>query len=720
MKKMRFKQAITILAILLLIVGACTEKDYFGEIQEEGKSPFGEDVKVSASFNWQAVKKTPVKVIPLSQFGNNYNYEISIYDYNPYNENAKLLTQGYASTAVPFTDKLVLPGYTTSFFVKQSMEDTAGTLHTMVKEITLEDGILLCDFTNEGYPEEVEAAESTRSIHKAPKQPTDINVPSNATVITGSSFATQRNGVYVLPEGSNFTGQFNWSDCRNTTIYIMGTFSPSNIMELNNSAHMYIGPNASVTTSQFTINSGARIENQGSFTSNMFMIAGPSNDLKNYGQIEVQTLSVPANAEIKNYCYLTATTANLQNCNNVILGPDSYTGFGDIKLTNTEFKVQEHAILDVSGEAFFISRNSLKANPNKAKGLVKMNRVKAYWGGLSVKGTLEVYIKTPHNYNSHYIKFDKKVNLVNSEEDTMVIDPTGCNGSGNNSSLPPIDPNPTPGYPLTVVNETAYTYLFEDLWPYLGDFDMNDLIMSVNTAYDLSDATHVSALRITAKIFAVGSARRTACAIQLDGIAANAVESVTDLEGTRSFSNNTFSIASNGIENNQTYAVIPITENAHKDLRNEDRYLPTNTYMNEEFYSPKTYTVEIKFASNRVTKEEISQTNFNVFVVQNVLRNMRRKEIHLSGYNPSDLASSDYFNKGDDRSRIKPYTSANNLVWGILVANTIEAFQHAQERIIIQKAFPLFVDWITTQEEASQSWYLQENANDDYLYTKTE
>lgn len=720
MRKITLNLASLVMCCSLLFV-ACQEKDFFGEIQEEGKTPFTEEVKVPSSFNWQAIKKVQLKVIPLSRFGDSYNYEITVYDRNPYSENAKTISKGYASTAKYFTAELTVPDYLTAVFVKQSMEDTSGEKHTMVKEMTLNGKEIICDFTNESYPAEEEAAAApTRSMSPAiNKAPTNISVPSNAQEITGSNFSTQKNGIYVLSVGNSFTGNFNWSDCQNTRIYIMGDFSPSNAMELNNSARMYIGPDGSVTATHFRINSSARIENQGKFKVDTFRMGGPSNALTNYGQMELQTFTVPSNAEIKNYCYINTSTLSLESCKNVILGTESYTGTDNFTMNNTELKIEENAILDIRNNSLFISNNSIKASPNKAEGLVKINTVTAYWKGLNVKGTLQVYFKTPNNYNSNYIKFDNKVNIVNNESETLSINPSGCNGKGNNTATNLINPNPSPQYPITVVNETSYTYLIEDLWPYLGDFDMNDVVVSVKTAYDLTDENYISNLKITTTLHAVGSARLTGVAIQLDKISSNLVQSVTDIEGTRTFETNTYSIAANGIEAAQTKAVIPILDDAHKALTGQNNNIPTNTYMDATYYTPITNTVEISFTPNSVTKDQITPTDLNVFIIESVLSPTRRKEVHLSGYAATDLANPDYFDKGDDRSStVKSYTTANNLVWGMMVANTTETFIHTQEKVLMQKAFPLFIDWITTNSDASKAWYLRENANEDYLYIR--
>lgn len=82
---------------------------------------------------------------------------------------------------------------------------------------------------------------------------------------------------------------------------------------------------------------------------------------------------------------------------------------------------------------------------------------------------------------------------VMSASQTTVITENGCNG-GKDPVNP--DPEPEPDEYENVPGRT-YTYCFEDNWPYLGDYDMNDVvIVSRIDRMTSKDGSKVSALTI--------------------------------------------------------------------------------------------------------------------------------------------------------------------------------------------------------------------------------
>ena len=84
-----------------------------------------------------------------------------------------------------------------------------------------------------------------------------------------------------------------------------------------------------------------------------------------------------------------------------------------------------------------------------------------------------------------------------------------CGGyyySGNEGDPDPEDPEKP-----DVEDKTVYTYAFEDQWPAYGDFDMNDIVVSIDKMTATNDNKKLS---IKGHIRAVGSSRKTGVGIQ--------------------------------------------------------------------------------------------------------------------------------------------------------------------------------------------------------------
>ena len=72
-----------------------------------------------------------------------------------------------------------------------------------------------------------------------------------------------------------------------------------------------------------------------------------------------------------------------------------------------------------------------------------------------------------------------------------------------------------------------YTYCFEDGWPWIGDYDMNDVV--VVTGIDRlvnKESGKVGSIRINWELKAASAAHLNAFAVQLDKVAASQVASV--------------------------------------------------------------------------------------------------------------------------------------------------------------------------------------------------
>ncbi|UZJ65398.1 LruC domain-containing protein [Sphingobacterium sp. KU25419] len=171
-------------------------------------------------------------------------------------------------------------------------------------------------------------------------------------------------------------------------------------------------------------------------------------------------------------------------------------------------------------------------------------------------------------WNTYYV-INSPAKLVAYDKSTVVIAGTSCNAGGNNAP----GGNPT-DQTVTEVNLGTYSYAFEDNWPNKGDYDMNDFVVDMNIT-KLQNATNkVTKVVLKGKLRSVGASKRLAAAVQLDGVTAGNVKSVTyskkDLVGAN------LKLSANGTETGQTNAVVAIVDDAHKAFGVSDtRFIST-------------------------------------------------------------------------------------------------------------------------------------------------
>ena len=157
-------------------------------------------------------------------------------------------------------------------------------------------------------------------------------------------------------------------------------------------------------------------------------------------------------------------------------------------------------------------------------------------------------------------------------KNTVSIPESECS-DGYNGGTP--TPPTNPEFPIEVEDNKNYTYLFEDQWPLYGDYDMNDIVLTIQKRKIYTNKENkVTKFELSIDLSAAGATKSIGAAIMLDNVPANAITQPVE------FSDNTlaknFNLNNNNIENGQDYTVIPLFDDAHKVL-GRDRYEQINT-----------------------------------------------------------------------------------------------------------------------------------------------
>jgi LruC domain-containing protein len=290
-------------------------------------------------------------------------------------------------------------------------------------------------------------------------------------------------------------------------------------------------------------------------------------------------------------------------------------------------------------------------------------------------------------------------------------------------------------YPLTVTESgvslsyypsaSGYTsFAFEDLYPDLGDFDMNDVLMNVRITEFVKNG-QVIRLKFEGKLAALGASYRNGFAIQLDGvdpaaIKGDSIELIVNnqrefypvLESGQSravliASNNLWSIVQPGEADCRYFRV---EEGCGTESRpNWSMIVPFITPVATGSMPPKPYDPFIfatpgTYHGNTVTAATNGQPG-------------RKLEIHLKNKVPSDSFETGIFGLAKDASNVELqhlFQTADGIPWAIEIPID---WRHPKEGVNLLQAYPQFFDFAADSSgQTNPQWYLPQNADSTLIY----
>ncbi len=248
---------------------------------------------------------------------------------------------------------------------------------------------------------------------------------------------------------------------------------------------------------------------------------------------------------------------------------------------------------------------------------------------------------------------------------------------------------------------TFGTLAFEDLWPFKGDYDMNDVVIDYNIN-QVENASH-KVVEIDAKFIvrASGADFQNGFGFQLP-VAPSAISSVTGIQLTDNYIN----VSANGLEVNQSKAVIIVADNVYKQFKNVSGTNPSgmagiNTSIGGVHGTPDTINIVIKLAQ-ALDPSVLGSAPYNPFIISNKRRGY---EIHLSDMVPTDLMNTALFGTGEDNSNPasgRYFKTNKNLPWGIDFATR---FNYPTEKSAIINAYLHFAAWAQSNGTQYQDWF---------------
>jgi LruC domain-containing protein len=240
-------------------------------------------------------------------------------------------------------------------------------------------------------------------------------------------------------------------------------------------------------------------------------------------------------------------------------------------------------------------------------------------------------------------------------------------------------------YPTEITNATL---AFEDLWPYAGDYDFNDLVISYNIETLLNSENKVKQVDYNYTVESIGASFKNGFGIELEGVLPATIASVTGANLTEGIITN----SANGTEQGQPNATIIFFDNAH-----------VNVGLNN--------TISIVFETP-ITTTALGTAPFNPFLIIN---KNRLKEVHLPNKPTTYFPTTTTIVEGPTvKDSDGDFKTPTGLPWAINVAGEYKA---PKEKIIITEGYNFFADWATSGGISRTNWYqdLPGNRNNENL-----
>lgn len=538
----------------------------------------------------------------------------------------------------------------------------------------------------------------------------------------------QQNCMITIGTGATLTVDKTIQIDSNYKLYNLGTINTENLICTNSSVFFNAGT-ANIENRLSGENGQSTISNSGNLKAEKIYTQGDSHII-NTGRVEVEeTVINSTGASWVNEGTWTTEEMNISAWNDYCYNKCKLIVTDELKMT------EGHLVVDGGG---FVQCEELYMNNAKvelgAKALFEVikeatygyqTKERGFKGTGTEKALLVIKKAVAETLKPNLIHYSGNLQVICSEHPIEKIDdwnicwtitggaewgeegkntvsiPESACSDGYNGGTP--TPPTNPEFPIEVEDNKNYTYLFEDQWPLYGDYDMNDIVLTIQKRKIYTNKENkVTKFELSIDLSAAGATKSIGAAIMLDNVPANAITQSVE------FSDNTlaknFNLNNNNIENGQDYAVIPLFDDAHKVL-GRDRYEQINTVADYAGNTqPKNISFSITFNNPTISADAFNVNNLNVFIIVDGNRNPR-KEIHVAGYQPTKLANTDLFGGNNDNSHHgskKYYISKENLAWGIMVPSN---FKWPLEYVNIKTAYSQFSDWVTSGGTENEKWW---------------
>ncbi len=327
------------------------------------------------------------------------------------------------------------------------------------------------------------------------------------------------------------------------------------------------------------------------------------------------------------------------------------------------------------------------------------------------------------NLVAEVVKKTKKIRTSNgavvSRYGNVLLNLTTCTGAVKTRDEDTSTPTPEEYY--TASAQADYTINFEDQWPVIGDYDLNDIVLHVKKIETSQTSNYVKEATFTFELLAVGATYTLGMGLEFLDVTNSQVESVVssidDLAGHQEDDILTaFQLDAKGLDMGEgnDKAIVPLFYNAHKTLLNQSdlpwsQREPLNT--GETTVDPRTFTLTVTFADGaNVSPEALISSSLNFFIYRVVdTYKGSRVEIHLKNFPPTRNAT--YTPFLTDEIKALPqgtyYVNKDGFPWGLLVSDVSEPAQPwswPEETTLISTVYSGFDMWVKSNGNSNKNW----------------
>eukprot|EP01118_Nematostelium_gracile_P007613 TRINITY_DN248_c0_g11_i1.p2 TRINITY_DN248_c0_g11~~TRINITY_DN248_c0_g11_i1.p2 ORF type:complete len:739 (-),score=70.45 TRINITY_DN248_c0_g11_i1:4616-6832(-) len=519
-----------------------------------------------------------------------------------------------------------------------------------------------------------------------------INAPGR-TITFGDNFNHSKIKIFIATGTTvKFNRDLNLNSgevITNNGVLVAGNLSSAGTF-INNGQANFSGGN-------FNLNSGSEIMNSSKL---LVESQNPSINgvITNSGALTFNNATFNSGSKLNNFCNLTinnnlqVNTAEFNNSKLVLVKGDTYVNSnGTINLINGAMH-QTQNLTNMDGVVYgrgpmislFRTLGTVGDNVVNNNGYFK--------GALQYCGTRDLELN--QNNKKHFSDGAVKGCGVFISKDE-------CNTVGNGT--PPKEVKPDTDGDGVIDEQDAYpkdktkafnnysvnfqnggsTIAFEDSWPSLGDYDLNDVVLTYKHLV-VTNAKNIT-VRIEGEwnLIATGGSYRNGAGIQFP--------ISKDMATNFKSSNNL------NPEDGQDSLVVILFKNA----RNEQA--TWNTKLDELISAVRTYSFSFDL-KNGPSFQTLGVNAFNPFIFNGTFNAIRGYETHLFGKNPTQLADKSLFGTADDNSQVgAPYSTKSRLPWGIEIP--VASFRYPLEQTSIIDTYLKFSKWASSGGMQGVDWY---------------
>jgi len=509
----------------------------------------------------------------------------------------------------------------------------------------------------------------------------------------------------------NHTGSQFSSNAGNFTN--AGNMEVSGILQIQNTFTNDGTINHSGSAVNFT--SSSIVNNNGTLNLNTYLDIN-GGILTNNGVVDViGNINMNASSVIENNCSMMCT-------GNFAGNAGVFKNFSGYLKGAQNFTLNSSGTLELHDKSMIFSEN-FTMNQGNVQGFGQLNSIYVP-GTFKISGTQKVdgNIETATDdlvlsqNNPISFHFINGATVVGLDFATNSIPPNGCNPDGIAPLIVDSDGDGVPDefddFPNDPFRAFSYqfpepgshiTIMFEDLWPGKGDYDFNDLVISVTGIEVANAANDIVETYISLDVKAVGASLQNGFGWQYDNIPHTAIEQVT---GMVLSSNSNIVLNSNGTEAEQDYAVIIAIENI-EDVINRAGGSMYNTVANGNVGVSDLVTIHVLFGETSPLPRNLFDGGeiYNIFLIKNQVRGT---EIHLPDRQPTNLMTAPFgeFQDTSDPLTGRYYKTASGLPWAMII---YEQFAWPLEATPIIEAYPNFAAWAQSGGSSESQWYSNPN-----------